>query len=506
MKKQFFTCVLRYVIPIFFTMPLAAQSNVDTLSLAKNLRTQGKWQEAAQLLTIFQQKHNDVNAIWLLAQTESWLGHYKNSEKYYQKAINLAPNNDFIVIDYAKALLEMGNLEKSLRLLERMEQYEKKYSAAFFLKSKILYWKGDYPKAWQAIGKSVALDANNPEAWELWRNIRHSKATWLELNMGYATDNQPLKMLPPSISAGKRVNNWFSPFATLEHYGFTTDSDQTSAQRLVVGNTFSNLLTGFELKTSAGLVRFPNQKTDFTAVFTLKMPLFSQLSLDLHAAHQPFFATTTSVDSNLSSNHFLVDLHYENPKIVEAVVAYDGNQFSDKNNVSTVYAWAISPSLLPKGKKDQHFSLQLGYAFNYSDAPTNVFTPRKTVAQTLINYDATAQITGFYNPYFTPKAQTIHAAIVNFKGVQKNISFGASGSYGFSATTSTPYFYLTKNAANAIVFGKDYTQIPYTPFDVNAFLGVKIGEKYTLKASYTFQKTFFYESYLANVAFKMLLL
>ena len=93
---------------VLFSKPSVSQHSNDTLSLVKDLRSVNKYEDASSLLKKYLKNNpSDVNALWLFAQTNFWLGNFNESDEYYKKALALDPGNDFLNIDYARTLTNM---------------------------------------------------------------------------------------------------------------------------------------------------------------------------------------------------------------------------------------------------------------------------------------------------------------------------------------------------------------------------------------------------------------
>ncbi|MEO0043675.1 MAG: hypothetical protein RL329_3123, partial [Bacteroidota bacterium] len=505
MQRKIYLLGKAFCLFILFSNPISAQNQSDTLSLARDLSQKGQFEEAIQLLTSLLHTHpNDVNVLWVLGQNHLWKGQLPLAKKFYKKALSLTPDNDYLCIDYARALLEMGEVATCVKILGVLERRGKVYADAKYLKAKALYWQGDYGNALKAANQAIQANSTFQVAKDLRTDILITKSAWLEASSSYFIDNQPFAILNTSISTGFAVNHKMAPYLRLDSYQFSADSLSTNAQMITIGNVFSKPLQGFSLKTAFGLANYPNKTMDWTGEIQFSQKIAPKWDIALFAEHKPFFTTAKSADTMLSTNHALATLHYKNPKWIEAALAYDIRQFADKNELYTWYGWGLSPSLIPKSVQKGRISLQLGYAFSYADAQTTIFESRKTMAQIVTNYDSTIPIQGFYKLYFTPKQQVIHFASVSFQlEPSQNWTLGFNGNYGLYAKSQNPYLYLAKDAAGTVAIAKDFLETVYTPYDISTVITYQFANKYALKATYTYRSTFFYQSQYLGLQFKM---
>ena len=129
-----------------FSSAIAGQAQVkkDTLSIARQLRNDKKLKPSIALLEEYLHKHpKDMNAEWLLAQTLYWDKQTKASESMYEKVINENSGNYYLKLDYAKMLVELGETDKALPMLNDYLVYDATSSDALMALAKISYLKKD---------------------------------------------------------------------------------------------------------------------------------------------------------------------------------------------------------------------------------------------------------------------------------------------------------------------------------------------------------------------------
>ena len=121
-----------------------AQSKKDTLSIARQLRTDKKYKASIDLLGIYIQKHpKNMDAKWLLAQTLYWDKQINPSKAMYEKAMTENPTNYYLKLDYAKMLVDLGELDKAQTLLNTYITYDATSADALIALAKIAYLKKD---------------------------------------------------------------------------------------------------------------------------------------------------------------------------------------------------------------------------------------------------------------------------------------------------------------------------------------------------------------------------
>ena len=83
------------------------------------------------------------------------------------------------------------------------------------------------------------------------------------------------------------------------------------------------------------------------------------------------------------------------------------------------------------------------------------------------------------------------------------LDIGFNANVGFYASALTPYFYLNKDPRDAIIISKDYATEKFYPMEFSAYVLFRITKKISLKADYTYRKTYFYTSNSAGLGLKI---
>ena len=193
-----------------------AQTMADTLNKAKQLRSKGKMHKAYILLKKCQSHHpDDLNVTWYTAQTAYWAHRTSKSKRLYRKAILANPKNLYLQLDYAKILVNLGEFNRALPLLDTYLKYDPTNAQALTVVAKILFWQSKYKAARAKVRKALLQDPEYTEASGLLSYINLASAPSISLCVGYNTDDQPQQMITPAIGGSLYLH----PLSTL-HFSF----------------------------------------------------------------------------------------------------------------------------------------------------------------------------------------------------------------------------------------------------------------------------------------------
>ena len=148
------------IMTLCFSTISFSQAKKDTLSVARQLRSDKKIKASIALIEEYKQHHpKDMNANWLLAQTLYWDKQVQASEKLYEKTIADNPGNYYLKLDYAKVLVELGETDKALPLLNTYLSYDALSSDALIALAKIAYLKKDNDAALNYATRALTNDS-----------------------------------------------------------------------------------------------------------------------------------------------------------------------------------------------------------------------------------------------------------------------------------------------------------------------------------------------------------
>jgi len=466
----------------------------DSLEMAKNLRKQGKYKDAYKLLRRSEAGHpHDLNITWLYAQTALWTGHIAVSEKAYADAMRDHPGNYYLMLDYARMLVEIGEYSRALPLISAYLKFDPESVDANLLMGKMDYYKSQYPAAKGWLDKVISKEPENQDAGKLRHEIYLARSPHFGINGGFTTDDQPMTTITPSVVFGLFLHTLSDLHITLAAPIFQNSGKTREAYWLSATNTavFPDSKTSMTL--GAGILRYPSgKKMNWTGNFGISKTLIRQLDLGLEFDRAPYFYTLSSIDTSLMQNHAALSLAWNESKTWTGRLTIEGSKYSwDHHNTYGFNFWGFAPPL-----KLSVFEFRIGYGFNYSTANQNRFTSQKTLQEILTNFDSAAPIKGVYNPYFTPKDQQVHSVLgsVDFRP-SKSLLMGISANYGFYATARIPYLYLNTTASG---FETGFLRTAFHPVEASAFAEFRLSEQIHLKLEYKYRKTYYYTSNYAG--------
>ncbi|HWB64564.1 MAG TPA: tetratricopeptide repeat protein, partial [Chitinophagales bacterium] len=435
--------------------------------------------------------------LWLYAQTEYWLNHISKSKKAYRKAMALNPDNDYLQLDYAKELVDLGDLKQADTIIARLQARGKNYSAMHILKARIAFDNGNYNQTNLEAYYALQLDKGNTEALGLYEKVAQAKAPWLKTGIGYTNDDQPMQTIAPSIEAGIYLHRYAALQLGFYSPVFYTNGSFKSAQIFQAGDVTNFSQIGLLLQANAGVVKYPTNRISWLGNLYISKTFIKHLVVEVQAEEKPYFYTISSIDSVVNAGHFVFSLGWNDKSTWNGKASFDFNYFNDKNYAYSAYAWLFAPPI-----KFWKAELRFGYSYNFSNANTSHFVSSETLAQIISNYATTQQITGVYTPYFTPNMVQTHSALVSFDMEPiKALSINVHANIGFYASAQTPYLYLD-NYGGETVIARDYFRNTFWPFNVGASLSWQANRAINLSAEYTYTSSYFFSSHYAGLSLK----
>jgi len=479
--------------------PLCGQVAPDTLVLARNLKAQGKLRYASNLLHTWCATHpSQADALWLYAQTEFWRKNFSRSRHLYRQAIALQPENLYLRLDYADALLNMGRFAQADALLRGLKRTERQDPYAKYLEAKRLFWSGDLGRA-----RKIARDAEKAGAKDapaLLRDIDLAHSPWMRLAGNYTSDTQPLESVEPMWESGIFYSKWADVRLRAAPRRFWTNDLSTSATTVEMSNTFRIPKTGTALGVRGGLFQLKNQPVNWTGGLDIAQRLSPSLQVQVEAAQKPYLYTLASVDTNLVFRQLAGSVEWREPHGFWAKTGIQADVFDDDNQVTTLWAWALSPPAKWGG-----LSLRVGYAYSWADARASRFVSEKTIPELLNPWMPDVPIRGVFAPYFTPHHMTTHAAIATFDWrLSRHISLIANGKYGFAATADNPYLYLNTDATGTLFFQTGFQKTNFTPFEAGGKVLARLSDRLSIEGYYSFARIFFYDIAAAGGSIKFI--
>ena len=481
------------LLAIFSSSFLFAQK-IDTLKRVQDLNQNSHYKESLQLLNEYRHHNkNEIYGDWLYAHTLHLTGQFAKSQEAYYSLENKHPYNYDIKLDRINKVVEHGSLNKAIEQLHHIEQQlPKDYNfVAHKLLAQLYYWKGDYDHAADEIDKALYLYFDEKSALKLQKKIQHARSNWLNIKLGYFSDDQPMSIFAPEVETGFYINTMTSVGATLTYPIYSFSDNSYTTPWLTAFSKFNFLESKVGLKVGIGVIGYSSKDKTLTGYIKAKKQFSKYTSLSVHTEFAPYLATTFSIPSKLMQTQYAIGFDYNNPKGFIGKASYSINQFAAlDNSYYTASGWVVSP---PWNLADLEF--RAGYGINYSNSQNNTFSATESLDTILANWDSTYTIEGAFNPFFSPSNQLIHSAVGMIKyTINKDINMGIDLNYGFSAKADIPYLYLDKDANNITTVARKFKKTNYHPLDINTFINYNWSDDLHLKMFYKYQRTSYYTS------------
>jgi hypothetical protein len=486
-----FVCLIIFL--SFNSLTAFSQTKKDTLEMAKQYISKGDTKQSIVLLNTYRQTHShDLNTVWLYAQA-AYLNHdFKLCRTLYDNTLEMFPANFYLKLDYANKLIEMKEFNKADSVLKSYEKYDSTSTGLNFTLAKKNYYEGDYKASTAEIKNVLKQDGSNIAAYSLLKDIYEANATWLKIGAGYQSDDQPLQSITPQISAGTYLSKTFSPFVNYSAPLFTRDDQHFTAQLLQAGNVFHFFKADLLIKASGGVVEFPsNNQYAWTGDLLLDKIFARHLELNAEVSHQPYFATRTSLDTNVLAYNYSLSIGWNNTDSWNGKISFNNSYFNIyNNNVYSLSGWIYAPPL-----RFSDFKMRIGYSFNYSDANKNLYTGEPI--------EDSFAIKGFYDPYFTPNEQIINSLLASIDYKIKNFEAGIHANAGVYAENMNPYLFFNTLDNGETFIQKGFAKTDFSPLQIDAYGLIHLNENILLGLNYSYTHNIFYTSNYAGISLKI---
>ena len=440
--------------------------------------------------------------IWLMqlyAETLFWMREFDKADNVYRRAIRMYPNNYEVKYEYALFLFDRGKYEETKELLLLyIENYPGNAGAESML-GITNYYLGNFRDAEEHLSKSLTINPNDIKTKEVYSEVSHIVRPWIKGSVLYTDDSQPMSQWMPSLSGGWYRSHFLNLSLTLNYQSFSADSFNSNMTGFRLQNSFLFPKAGFKATISAGgFYTFINNSLDYTWGVQLDKKVIKNFHVKASGQRSAYTYTLASINNPFLRNRFNFSLSWETDQSWNANLGYIGEFFPDDNNVQTAFAWVLSPSL-----KFSVFKVNLGYAFNYSDSKESRYVSEQSLDDILSNYDSTKQITGIYDPYFTPSNQFSNSLLANvYINPSRVIGIKLHASVGIYSRAMNPYLYLDKQNGNTII-NEGFYQEKFTPLDLGINFNANLSDKMLLNFSYQYLQTFYYNSNNFKVGLKI---
>ncbi|MFZ4543844.1 MAG: tetratricopeptide repeat protein [Saprospiraceae bacterium] len=471
---------------MFNTLAAQTKSKENAVQQAKKHITQKNYTKAEILLASYYQKHQkDLETIWLYAQVAHWNHHEALSASLFKRAIDLAPEDYNLKLDFARMSYESGRTNTALELIKEIRAHGKASVEALLLQANILFWYGKIKEAKTIVELIKQYYPGTYITQELEKKINLISKTHLKSNVDFQSDSQPMKVLSEQISI-EQFKSWFyNPKLSISNANFTP------AQNTLEANLSNNFLLGkYRLSAilSIGIYKNFIAKTNWNGNLELKHNPDKKSRINAGLNRSPYLGTLQSTSLALAQNNAFFNVESEHVKRFLFHAGYNLQFFDDNNSIHSVGAWGISKPN-PKNK----FNMQYGIGISYSNSKNNVFESILPLFTLVNQYTDGMQIAGVFNPYFTPQNQLVNTALLmmNYRPLTK-LEIGIKANYGFYAVCDNPYLYLEKNKNDEIGIEKKYSKVRFNPYEIQANVNYKFTTHFDASLKYINQETFFY--------------
>ena len=493
MRNLYVFAFLLYFHPVY-----SQTTQIDTLSIARDLATSQKFKEANILLAGYNAHNTNMNALLQQAQLLYWLKKPKEAIQIFERTLLAFPNESAVQQAYGKFLFEYNKLSQARVLLNKAFTQDAQNLETIRMLGYIDLWAGRIANATTKAALLEQLQPGNSYAADILQTISNYTTPVLTLNGGMFSDDQPLKRYTFDGEAAVYRSWLFAPYIGATLHQFDLGEAKLRTAWIRAGNKFYISSTKTNAEISVGAFRARERNIGTTYKLKLIQKISSSFSFDVSHEKKPYQYTLASIRRPFvyTLSDLGLDFNRKNRWLGRA--AYQHQNFADTNSVSTVYAWLLAPVFIKK-----NVSIKAGYGYSNSDAKENNFRPKQ------INGTPTLgdRIEGIYDPYFTPFDQTTHSllASVNYSFTKK-VSLASNMSFGLAASAYQPYHVLEGNNLGQLFINKAYSIYNYNPVEFSTDLKAIVSRSCSINFIYQYNSLIFFKSHFVNLQIKYLFL
>lgn len=411
------------------------QAAVDPRAEASRLRDAGNFAAAASVLRSHLASHpDDGDALRLLAETLYWRKDVAGTRAISEQALKTHPEDTELRLQYARMLIETGSGNRAREVLAQAGSPATGGRADAILGT-LDYWEGDWASADKRLASAIASGDVDPAIRKIHTDIAVLTAPWLKVEPRYQHDDQPINRKGASAEAG-----WYPvPSASVSVRG--------EGMRLDLGDTATRTVSQAELEVRhyaagaraefsasvGGVNRSFGSSSDVIGAAEIAFRLPNHFKFGGRASRSAYLATEASLSQSVMTNTGIGYLQLDHPSGWLGKAAYQLQRFQDSNSSTSAYVWILAPLV---------HSVPLDIRAGYSGAIQNSSESRFSLSHPTQPYlpgDARFDLSGSYQPYYTPIDLQSHSLIVALTarpGPTAAFTFG--GSYAFRATESAP--------------------------------------------------------------------
>ncbi len=474
-----------------------APAGEDPRIQAAELRSAGDFRGAIAVLRSHLAAHpDDGDAMRLLAETLYWAHDVAGSRAVSERALMLHSADNGLRLQYGRQLIETGEGRRAREVLAGVDSRSVDGRADAIIGT-LDYWEGDFAGADRLIRSAIASGDSDPAIRRIRTDIAILTAPWISVTPAYAHDDQPIDRATVSAEAG-----WFpSPSTSFAvrargmHFQLGDTATRTASVADIAFHHYA-ASASVDLDLAGGLVtRSQTSSSDFVGSGSIGIRLPAHIEIFTTAGRAPYFATEASLSETVMTTTGKAALHLDNPRGWLGEAAVQAQRYPDSNTVSAGYAWLLAPLV---HKPDM--TLRAGYSGAMQTSAESRFAlahPQQPYVPTDLRFD----LTGSYQPYYTPIDLRSHSVIAAITaGVTPAVTLNASGSYAIRATETAPTLFV-KSAllAPSTIERGSYTR-SFNPWNAHGSLDLAPSAALSIVVAGDVFRTGFYTSSSASVA------
>jgi tetratricopeptide (TPR) repeat protein len=475
-----------------------AEPATDARVEAERLRNSGDFAGAVQVLRAHLATNpDDGDALRLLAETLYWEKNFAESRAVSEQALSLHPDDTALRLQYARMLIETGFPARAREVLARVNSASTNGRADAILAT-LAYWNGDLVEASRLAELSIAAGDTDPAIRRIHADIAVLTAPWLSVIPAYQHDDQPIDRASAAIEAG-----WFPLASTsvsvrAQALRFQlSDTATRSAEMAEMALSHYVAAARMELALSAGeVMRSFGSSTDVIGGAGVAWRLPAHVRFGVRAQRSPYFETEASLSQSVMTNSGVAYVHLDHPRGWLGEASYQYQRYPDANSITGAYVWLLAPVV-----HSPELNLRAGYAGSVQTSGSSRFNVVNQ-NQPFPPGDSRFDLTGSYQPYYTPIDLQSHSAVAAIEAhLSPVVTFNANGSYGFHATEDHPVLVVMTagTPATSTVQRLSYTR-NFNPWNAHASLDLKSGNDVRFVASASMFRTGFYSASAASLS------
>jgi tetratricopeptide (TPR) repeat protein len=453
---------------------------------AQRLRNGGDFAAAAKLLRAeLDRRPNDGEVARLLAETLYWLHDPRGAQALYETIVQRHPQDTTSRLAYARMLSEIGELRRAQTVATPLLQVPATRVEANVLVGTVAYWRGDLTSAQRHFQTALQLNPSQSEARRQLDEIRSVTASWLRVSASSEQDDQPVEFRHAAIEGG-----WFlNPLSPLTLRFETRRYDLSDGARQTVWDgeaALAHYAPALRLDTEirGGVHRrlsFGNS-VDWKGAVAAGFRLPGHLSVRAMFERAPYLHTVASLETPIFSRTLSGIGRWQDPRGWLGEWGYQQQRYPDGNTVRSVYGWQLVPFVFRKTAE-----LRAGYAFSRDHADESRFVLAMT-SQPYPPSDPAFDLSGRYDPYYTPSHVKKHSVIVaTMFQPSRGATVRVAGTYAFRATEDAPLLYVGTGAIERTFYERSFF-----PRSTRGSLDLSVSRRVIISASAEAGRTAFY--------------